>query len=322
MKKMKKLLTILVSVFAVTVFTSCSIADNFENTTAPQTIYETKYITNTIRETLDINALYEIYKTENPDATFADFIQYLSLSVSDTEYAASIGLKSVVSIFDIFHCRQYYYWHGREYYEDYSVQGAGSGVIYQITDGTVYIVTNYHVVYNAESKASNRIADEISLFLYNAESTAITASFVGGDADKDIAVLKADKSGFADNISAAVLADTVQLKMGQTAVAIGNSLGEGLKVTAGVISDPDTEITMEALDADDEDGEITLNLIQTDTTINAGNSGGGLFNARGELMGIVNAKMVSAGVENTGYAIPLNAANRKIIDGIIDGDSA
>ncbi|MDR1917658.1 MAG: trypsin-like peptidase domain-containing protein [Christensenellaceae bacterium] len=328
---MKKLLTFFAVIFVGVTLTACDVAGNFENTTPPQTIYETKYETTTIYQTLDINELYELYKTEilaeDPNAvvTFGDFIQYLSLNVSDTEYASSIGIKSVVSIFSTFQCREYFRIGKQSYYNDYTVQGAGSGVIYKISEDndeeeSVYIVTNYHVIYDANCTTDNRIANEISVYSYDAENTAINATFVDGDIENDIAVLKADKSDFSNGVVAVTIADHNQLKAGQTAVAIGNSLGAGLKVTAGIISDTDEEITMEALDPDDPDGEMTLHLIQTDTAINAGNSGGGLFNARGELVGIVNAKMVQSGVENTGYAIPLNTANKKILDDIINAE--
>jgi S1-C subfamily serine protease len=330
-----KLLTFIAAAAACILFTACNIAAAAD--TEPKIVYETVYKTTAVYETVDINELYELYKSEKlaeyPDAavSFADFIQYLSLSVSDTEYAATKGMQSVVTIFDTFTCRQllgYDRRTGQPVYNTYTSQSAGTGVIYKVTDDTVYIVTNYHIIYDGNSTAENKIADEILIYTHGDGDTAITAEFVGGDIDRDIAVLKIDKCTADEDtltalgeIRAASLADTDTVRAGQTAVAIGNSLGLGLKVTAGVISDLNVEVTMSALDITDTDGEMTLYLIQTDTAINSGNSGGGLFNTRGELIGIVNAKMVSAGVESTGYAIPFNAENTAVVDGIIDGDT-
>ena len=96
----------------------------------------------------------------------------------------------------------------------------------------------------------------------------------------------------------AVLGDSDELGVGQTAIAIGNPLGElGGTVTSGIISALDREITI--------DNE-TMNLLQIDAAVNPGNSGGGLFNSQGELIGIVNAKSSGTGVEGLGFAIPIN----------------
>jgi S1-C subfamily serine protease len=331
-RRWAKLMAVITAFTFGLLLTACDIASaGSEPQIIYETVTETVYKTTAVYETVDINDLYELYKSEtlaeNPDAvvTFADFIQYLSLSVSDTEYAAEKGIQSVVTIFDTFTCQQLrgYDWRtGQPVYNTYISQSAGTGVIYKVTDDTVYIVTNYHIVYDGNSTAADKIADEIIIFTHGDGDTEITAEFIGGDIDKDLAVIKANRSDFsnAESVTAATLADPETVRVGQTAVAIGNSLGLGLKVTAGVISDLDVEVTMSALDITDTDGEMTLYLIQTDTAINSGNSGGGLFNARGELIGIVNAKMVSTGVESTGYAIPLNGDNTAAVEGIIYGD--
>lgn len=164
----------------------------------------------------------------------------------------------------------------------YVSQGAGSGVIIS-KDG--YIVTNNHVVSGATS-----------LKVTTTDGTEYDASVVGKDSQTDLAVIKVD----ANNLQAATLGDSDILQVGDPAIAIGNPLGElGGTVTTGIISATDRQITI-----DDE----TMTLLQTDAAINPGNSGGGLFNADGNLIGIVNAKESSTGIEGLGFAIPITPA--------------
>ena len=171
---------------------------------------------------------------------------------------------------------------GNSIFGQYVSQGAGSGVIIS-KDG--YIVTNNHVVSGATS-LKGRTTD----------GREYDASVVGKDSQTDLAVLKVD----ANNLQAATLGDSDILQVGDPAIAIGNPLGElGGTVTTGIISATDRQITI-----DDE----TMTLLQTDAAINPGNSGGGLFNADGNLIGIVNAKESSTGIEGLGFAIPITPA--------------
>ena len=171
---------------------------------------------------------------------------------------------------------------GNSIFGQYVSQGAGSGVIIS-KDG--YIVTNNHVVSGATS-----------LKVTTTDGTEYDASVVGKDSQTDLAVIKVD----ANNLQAATLGDSDILQVGDPAIAIGNPLGElGGTVTTGIISATDRQITI-----DDE----TMTLIQTDAAINPGNSGGGLFNADGNLIGIVNAKESSTGIEGLGFAIPITPA--------------
>lgn len=170
------------------------------------------------------------------------------------------------------------------------VPSAGSGFI--ITDDG-YIVTNNHVV---------RGADSITVVLDQGD--AYEARLIGTDPNNDIAVLKID----ADNLPAVYLGDSTDVQVGELAVAIGNPLGElSNTVTAGVISGLDREITI--------DGQ-TLRLLQTDAAINAGNSGGALFNSFGEVIGINTAKSSGTGIEGLGFAIPISHA-APIIESLI-----
>ena len=171
---------------------------------------------------------------------------------------------------------------GNSIFGQYVSQGAGSGVIIS-KDG--YIVTNNHVVSGATS-----------LKVTTTDGTEYDSSVVGKDSQTDLAVIKVD----ANNLQAATLGDSDILKVGDPAIAIGNPLGElGGTVTTRIISATDRQITI-----DDE----TMTLLQTDAAINPGNSGGGLFNADGNLIGIVNAKESSTGIEGLGFAIPITPA--------------
>ncbi len=174
------------------------------------------------------------------------------------------------------------------FYGQYVTEGAGSGVVIS-KDG--YIVTNNHVI----SGASN-----ITVRFTNGDE--YKAKLIGTDAQTDIAVVKIE----AENLVPAVFGDSSKLVIGELTVAIGNPLGElGGTVTDGIISALDREITVE--------GE-TMVLLQTNAAVSPGNSGGGLFNANGELIGIVNAKSSGSSVEGLGFAIPANTAKVIIKD--------
>lgn len=175
----------------------------------------------------------------------------------------------------------------------YVSEGAGSGVIIT-TDG--YIATNYHVIDGA-TKVSVRTTD----------GTSYEAKIIGGDEKTDLAVIKIE----AKELTAAVMGNFDDCKVGDTVVAIGNPLGQlGGTVTDGIISALDREITI--------DNNI-MTLIQTNTAINPGNSGGGLFNTSGQLIGVVNAKSSGSDVEGLGFAIPIDLAKTVITDLIEHG---
>lgn len=164
----------------------------------------------------------------------------------------------------------------------YVSQGAGSGVIMS-SDG--YIITNNHVVEGARTIA-----------VRTADGSEYEAKLVGTDPSTDLAVIKVE----AQNLQAATFGNSNDLKVGSVAIAIGNPLGSlGGTVTTGIISALDREIVI--------DNE-TMTLLQTDAAINPGNSGGGLFDASGNLIGIVNAKQSATGIEGLGFAIPISDA--------------
>lgn len=176
------------------------------------------------------------------------------------------------------------------FFEQQILTGAGSGVIVT-ADG--YIVTNNHVI-----EDSSRITVTLR------DGTQYDATLVGTDEKTDLAVLKIDASG----LQPAVFSSSSDLKVGEQAIVIGNPLGQlGGSVTSGIISALDREITV--------DGH-TMALLQTDAAVNPGNSGGGLFNANGELVGIINAKSSGDNVEGLGFAIPSDTV-KEVVDAII-----
>ncbi len=173
----------------------------------------------------------------------------------------------------------------------------GSGVIIDGNNG--YIVTNNHVIAGA---------DRISVSMDG--NRVFPATLVGADERSDLAVLRIQEN----NLPQARLGDSAAIQVGETAVAIGNPLGQEFarSVTVGVISALDREVTVTGPRGID----ITLRTLQTDAPINPGNSGGALVNLRGEVIGINSVKITTGGVEGMGFAIPINDA-RPIIDEII-----
>ena len=188
--------------------------------------------------------------------------------------------------------------------------GAGAGVIYQLDKdrGDAFIITNYHVVHNADSTSSDGIAEELVIFLYGMEYNeyAISAEYVGGSSVYDIAVLRVNNSDVLRSSSAvaATIADSSEVSILQTAIVIGNPEALGLSATVGAINVDSEYIEMEL--STGEKGQ--MRVMRVDAAVNEGNSGGGLYDKSGNLIGIVNAKIISSSVDNMGYAIPSNIA--------------
>ena len=166
--------------------------------------------------------------------------------------------------------------------------GAGSGVILS-EDG--YIITNAHVVMNSDETA---LADTITVRL--ADGTEYGAEVKGYDNEADIAVLKIEAEG----LTPVQCGNSDNLAVGEEVLVVGNPLGElGGSVTNGIISSTEREIEVNGT---------KMKLIQTNAAVNPGNSGGGMFNMRGQLVGIVNAKSSGQDIEGIGFAIPANNA--------------
>ena len=282
---------------------------------------------------LTVSEIWEAYIAEtDADLTLAEFIeQYLELT-ADYSVSVSESLLSVVSVY-------------AEFVETTAVSGGGpfggmggitssqivqsggSGVIYKIDGDSVYIVTNYHVVYDSaadeDKNGGSKIGRAIYCYLYGSETTpvlsgydaegyyqyeygdyAIECEYIGGSLESDIAVLRADSEdvyAVNENVRAVSLADSYHV--GETVYAIGNAEGEGISVTEGIVSVDSEYISLDI----DENGEYeSYRSIRFDASIYHGNSGGGLFNSQGELIGIANAGMDE--YENICYAIPVSIA--------------
>ena len=197
---------------------------------------------------------------------------------------------------------------------------SGSGVIYECNKqtGDALIVTNYHVVYNSKSPTQNNICENIEIFLYGSVSTSksITATYVGGAQNYDLAVLMISGSDLIKNsdVSSVKIKDSKEVHVGDTAFAIGNPRAEGFSVTSGIISVDSENIDLTLAD------DVTIDSIRVmriDTPVNPGNSGGGLFDASGNLIGIVNAKYSDVKIDNIGYAIPSSTVVA-IVENLID----
>ena len=275
---------------------------------------------------LSLSAVYSAAQEAGYEGDLLSFLkEYLSYDDGDLTRAgvapASAGISqsllSSVSVTCAFDYRQTGWW-GNTAIK--TTSQSGSGVIYRLDKekGDAYIITNYHVVYFYASLNESRISDRIKVYLYGSESEkyAIDATFVGGSMSYDIAILKVTGSEILKNSSALAVsvADSNLLTVGDTAIAIGNAEAAGISVTRGIISVDSEYITMIACD---NVTQVTYRLLRVDTAINSGNSGGGLFDENGRLIGIVNAKISSSSIENIGFAIPSNIATY-VADNIID----
>ncbi len=251
---------------------------------------------------------YEEAKADGFTGDFAAFLQ--SIGASSNEAAIHSSLRSVVTIEANF----------STYYQ------AGSGIIYSLdtAEGDAYIVTNYHVLYTTSSLSPRSgFSDDIRVFLYGGEvgPGAMKATYVGGVMDYDIAVLRVEDEARLTNTKSyttvaaeAVFGNSDSVSLGEPVFAIGNAMGYGISVTEGIIS---KELQYIRVSSSDEKDTLTVPEIRTDAALNEGNSGGGLFNAAGELIGMTNAGEGDTTTDGLGYAIPSNlvaAVAQNIID--------
>ncbi len=198
------------------------------------------------------------------------------------------------------------------FYGKQSVEGSGTGVIFNINEDSVLIVTNHHVIDNADQL----------LVAFDGENT-IQAQLIGSDEPTDIAVIKVNKKDIPSEIlaglNAVVLGDSDKAQVGEMVVAIGNPLGYDDTLTVGFVSGINRKL--------DTSSGRQIGLLQTDASINPGNSGGALVNMRGELIGINSIKITNTGgrnsvfgggvsVDNMGFAIPVNVV-KEVVDEIL-----
>ncbi|MDE6104205.1 MAG: S1C family serine protease, partial [Clostridia bacterium] len=199
----------------------------------------------------------------------------------------------------------------------------GSGIFLWVDKdaGDAYVVTNCHVVYD-EKKYT--FAEEVTLFLYGQDTNginfdvdtynydvdtkyAIPVEIIGASVTYDIALLKVTGSDVIkhSNIICASFTEEDDVHVGEFVYAIGNACGEGVSAAEGIISRDSESVEVKVAGSTQ-----SYRVLRTTAPINHGNSGGGLFNAYGELVAIVNAKDDDSNVDNMGYAIPAGCVKR------------
>ena len=226
------------------------------------------------------------HETSSPASSTSYSDVQVSLSnYSDTAvYAANKVMPSIVGISISYDVTMF----GRTQ----TAEASGSGVIIS-EDG--YILTNNHVVSSSDSSSYYQVskATKITVSLSDGSKT-YDAKIIGTDDQTDLAVIKIEAEG----LTPAELGDSSSLKVGEFVLAVGNPLGLKTSVTSGIISALDRTITS-------EDGK-TYHVMQTDSAINSGNSGGALVNSQGQVIGINTLKLSGTGVEGVGFSIPIN----------------
>lgn len=239
---------------------------------------------------------------EKPNNSIGNVIVYKSSTTSPsstdfTEIVAKVE-KTVVEI----NTETVIY---QKYYGNYIQSGAGSGVIIGSNEAKTvyYVITNHHVVDSANT---------ITVRLY--DGSEYSATLVAEDEISDIAIVSLNAESGTE-LPIAEYGDSSELRNGQDIFAIGNPLGQlGGSVIKGIISKTERHISVSG---------IRMSLLQIDASVNPGNSGGGLFDMAGNLVGIVNAKSSGDNVDGLGFAIPINTAikvaNELLENGYVSG---
>lgn len=281
-------------------------------------------------------SVYQIYEAVNEERkkqglgelSFLEFAeQYLSYD-GETLYEASSlqasinrSLRTGVSIAATFSVRKNTggFWGNPSYTTEQEVY-YGAGVIVDIDKaaGDAYVVTNCHVIYN--DSAITPIAENVYLFLYGMDgeydvtNCGITAEVIGASQSYDIALLKVKGNELLKDSAAeaAVFSQTDDVYMGEPVYAIGNPQGYGMSATQGIISKESEMISINLSSSNYYQNVKEYRVIRTDAAINSGNSGGGLFDTAGKLVGIVNSKSASTGVDNLGFALPASNVRRLV----------
>lgn len=217
-----------------------------------------------------------------------------------TENASAVTAKTLFSVVAISAGEDAHGNTGATYAHFFSTQG-GSGVIieHQKDLGNAYILTNYHVVAN---DSLTNYHESIYVLLYGSMAP-IPATVVGGSKYEDLAVLRIQSSQEYKESNAVPVtkADSASVAPGDACLVVGNAEKKGITPAYGIITN-----TYESY-LDTQTSQ-TMYLLRTDAAINEGNSGGGMFDANGNWIGIVKAKVKSSSVDNFGYAIPSNRA--------------
>lgn len=349
MKHFKKILLVLLIIPCVFILNACSFGNKQIYVTGiEQTSVVGTKTTYTVHYSNGTTSLFSVNNGENGedgnDLTLASIRAYCDANQINfesflTEYftivnqtaptvqdASNKALQSAVTIY----CEHPII---TAYSKDTQI-ACGAGVIYQMGEDYSYIVTNYHVIYSNDSTEITNIAKKITIFQYGTSEIiqetdltnngypvysygdgAIEATYAGGSLTYDLAILKVktdDLLKYNPNASAITIANDYQV--GETVIAIGNPEGLGFSVTSGIIS-VESDETLSLYGADDVT-IISPRVIRIDAAVNGGNSGGGLFDINGHLVGIVNARLVSYEIENMAYALPCDNV-KAVVDNLI-----
>ena len=192
-------------------------------------------------------------------------------------------------------------------YSKNQIIGTGSGFIYKVNDKESYLITNHHVVDGGSSFKVSYTDGEV-----------VDATLVGSDEYSDIAVLKVDKK---EGYNEVIIGNSEIMRVGDTTFTIGAPLGDvySWTVTRGILSGKERLVEISLSNSYQSD--YIMNVLQTDSPVNSGNSGGPIANSNGEVIGVVNAKISSSGVEGIGFAIPIEVAIEKTEE-IINGNNS
>ncbi|MDE5789019.1 MAG: S1C family serine protease [Clostridia bacterium] len=260
----------------------------------------------------DVYAAYT--KRYGNELTFKEFCEkFLSVN-TDTNAALNMVLRSCMKVYTAFR---------ESYFSSKPSLYCGSAVIYKMETDYTYIVTNYHVVYDNKAYGQNKISQDIHAYLYGSESTpylndseteliyddyAIKCEYIGGAINYDVAVIRASTADVLKiNPQAVPATVSYNYSVGDNTYAVGNPDDGGISVTEGIVSVDSDYVTL-AID----NTERNYRSIRTDTALTHGNSGGGLFNMQGQLIGLNNAG--DGEITSMNYAIPAS-----IMTGIADG---
>lgn len=284
---------------------------------------------------LSVQDLFDAWKQNGGQGTFDDFLETFRIeNTTDETAVVNSCVRSVVAVWCTFAKTSVVYnrtTRSNEEVVSYSVSG-GSGVVYELDtqNGDAYIITNFHVVY--EEGTDKGYATHIYLYEYGNNRIGVDSStgldetpgvieaeYIGGACEYDIAVLKVTgnetlKNGF---IQAAKIGASNNVKLGEKVYVVGNADGEGVSVTNGIISYESQNITIQ--NTLDSSKTVSLRVLRTCAAINHGNSGGGMFNEKGELIGIPNAKSGAEETDNMGYALPITTSLKAIRNALDNG---
>ena len=253
-----------------------------------------------------VQDLFNRYKEEyGDDLTYDEFLKkYLNVTVADT--SSSAVSEALLSSFQV-------------YSSNSQSAQQGSAILYAVNEdkNDAYILTNYHVAFIKGTRGGS-IASTITCSLYGSDTTSFNCTYLGGAPASDIALLRADLSQIkAVNKDVKPVTLATEYCVGETIYAIGNAEGEGISATTGIVSVDSETVTLSV------DGTTRAHrVMRIDAAIYPGNSGGGLFNADGALIGITNSGDEED--QNINYAIPLpivKGTADNILNYYFDGDS-